>query len=115
EWHDPQAVAVNVIYSIPSGVSPTTWYSAISGDVVPAGPGNSYILGGAGSYMPDTADAILPNGTYQTSQYQYSLNWTNVAPANYLLRVECFRLPSESSTVAYPHYGYDQISVNTEP
>ncbi|HTB21295.1 MAG TPA: malectin domain-containing carbohydrate-binding protein [bacterium] len=107
EWHDVQPIAFNIIYNIPSQSS--LWYSAITNNIVTAGPGNSYVTGAAGNYM-NGADAVLPGSSYQTSPHNYSYAWTNIQQVYYNLEVECFRLSPQG--VAYPHYGYHKIQIN---
>ena len=111
EWHDSQPIAFNIIYNEPS-VSTTAWYSVLTGTEVPAAYANNFVAGTAGVYMSG-ADAILPGSSYETSPSQYSYPWTGVAPALYYLEVEVFRL--SPTGVAYPHYGYHKISINTTP
>jgi hypothetical protein len=101
EWHDPQPVAFNLIYNEPSGVSPTAWYSVLTGDLVVPG---SYSSG---------LNAIFPGSSYESPQYNYNFSWNPVPAALINLEVECFRLASTNT--AFPHYGYHEIQINTIP
>jgi hypothetical protein len=112
EWHDPQPIGFNVIYKTASSAN---WYSVPTGTEVPAGQANNYVAGAAGSFMSDSDDAIYPGGSAEYGSHQYKLLWTGVGEANYDLEVECFRLNATNGTVAYPHYGYHEITVNTVP
>jgi hypothetical protein len=116
EWHDAQQLGYNIIYSIPTSVSPTAWYSALTGNIVPAGPGNNWVAGGQGQYMPGS-DAILSGGVspYETSSHCFQFAWSNVPFNGYDLEVECFRLASPTATVAYPHYCYHKIYFSNVP